>query len=206
MAHRLRPYRGNAAPTGADIGDRWIDTSGGSIALKMLVSTGPDVWAQVGGAGGPHTHADGDIPASIARDSEVTAAVAAHEGAADPHAGYVRESDPDYVDLTDGGQTTLHTHPGGAGFALTTVEVNVGSAWRRSGRFTIAGAGMTTGKPVLVRQANGPYTGKGTRADEAEMDMLNVSGKVLDATTIECFWTAQRLVRGNFKFDYAIGA
>lgn len=40
---------------------------------------------------------DGDIPAAIARDSEVTAAVAAavstHEGASDPHTGYQKESE-----------------------------------------------------------------------------------------------------------------
>lgn len=31
---------------------------------------------------------DGDIPASIARDTEVTAAITAHEAASDPHPGY----------------------------------------------------------------------------------------------------------------------
>jgi hypothetical protein len=38
---------------------------------------------------------DADIPASIARDAEVAAAVAAHEATADPHAGYLKESDYD---------------------------------------------------------------------------------------------------------------
>jgi len=36
--------------------------------------------------------ADGDIPATIARDTEVTSAVSTHEAAADPHAGYLLES------------------------------------------------------------------------------------------------------------------
>jgi hypothetical protein len=36
---------------------------------------------------------DSDLPATIARDSEVSAAVAAHEAAADPHPGYQRESE-----------------------------------------------------------------------------------------------------------------
>lgn len=36
---------------------------------------------------------DSDIPAAIARDSEVTAAVSAHEGAGDPHGGYQLESE-----------------------------------------------------------------------------------------------------------------
>ena len=36
---------------------------------------------------------DADIPAVIARDAEVTTAVTNHEGAADPHTGYQRESE-----------------------------------------------------------------------------------------------------------------
>lgn len=35
---------------------------------------------------------DADIPATIARDAEVTAAVVAHEAAADPHTGYLLEA------------------------------------------------------------------------------------------------------------------
>ena len=36
---------------------------------------------------------DADVPATIARDTEVTSAVTTHEGAADPHAGYQKESE-----------------------------------------------------------------------------------------------------------------
>lgn len=36
---------------------------------------------------------DADIPATIARDTEITAAVSAHAGAADPHTGYQLESE-----------------------------------------------------------------------------------------------------------------
>lgn len=39
----------------------------------------------------------------------------AHVAAADPHTGYVREADANWVDLTDGGATTLHSHAGGGG-------------------------------------------------------------------------------------------
>jgi hypothetical protein len=46
---------------------------------------------------------DGDLPASIARDAEVTTAVSDHAAAADPHAGYQKESEKGaasgYVDL-----------------------------------------------------------------------------------------------------------
>jgi hypothetical protein len=50
---------------------------------------------------------DADLPATIARDSEVTTAITNHEGAADPHTGYQKESEKDvangYAGLTAGG-------------------------------------------------------------------------------------------------------
>lgn len=96
----------------------------------------------------------------------------------------------------------------GAGGApvLTTVEIDLGATPRYSGSFTIAGAGLTTGKPVYVQQAVGPYTGKGTLADEAEMDLVQVAGKVTSATVITCYWVSQFKVGGNVKFDYMVGA
>lgn len=92
---------------------------------------------------------------------------------------------------------------GGGGLTLTTVEVDLGTT-KRSGKFNVAGTGLTVGKPVLIVQANGAYTGKGTLSDEAEMDALTVSGKVTSATNIECFWKSFTSVKGNFKFDYAV--
>lgn len=120
---------------------------------------------------------------------------------------------PPGLDGRDGAQgapgATGATGPAGTGApSLTTVEVSLGSAPSafRSGRFTIAGVGLTVGKPVFVQQASGPYTGKGTLANEAEMDLLIVTGKVISTTLIECFWNSTTFVRGNFKFDYFIGA
>lgn len=95
--------------------------------------------------------------------------------------------------------------PGADGLAaLTTIEQDLGSSPRRSGRFIISGSGLTTGKPVLVTQASGPYTGKGTRSDEAEADSVTVRAKVISDTEIECFWSSVTFVKGNFKFDYFI--
>ena len=37
-----------------------------------------------------------------------------HTDQADPHTGYVLEASVNYVDLTDGGATTLHSHTGGS--------------------------------------------------------------------------------------------
>lgn len=49
-------------------------------------------YASLDGSG---TVPDAQIPAAIARDAEVTAAIAAHEAAADPHTQYERESQKD---------------------------------------------------------------------------------------------------------------
>lgn len=97
---------------------------------------------------------------------------------------------------------------GGGGLTLTTVEINIGTLINRtSGKFQITGlAGLTVGKPVLIQQASGPYTGKGTLEDEAGMDSLIVVGKVLSATTIQCYWNSQYPVVGNFKFNYMVSA
>lgn len=94
----------------------------------------------------------------------------------------------------------------GGGTTLTTVEVSLGTNAKMGGKFTISGSGMTVGKAVLISQAVGPYTGKGTRADEAEMDQVSVTAKVTDATTITAYWTSARRVRGNFKFNYQVSA
>lgn len=62
---------------------------------------------------------------------------------------------------------------GGGGATATTVEQNVGATAKWTGTFTITDAAITSTSRVLVSQAPGPYTGKGTRADEAEMDIID---------------------------------
>ena len=95
----------------------------------------------------------------------------------------------------------------GGATSLATVEKDLGSSPRRSGKFTITGlTGLTTNKPVSIMQAVGPYTGKGTLMDEAEMDGLTVSGVVTSATEITAYWNAATRVKGNFKFNYFVGA
>jgi hypothetical protein len=95
----------------------------------------------------------------------------------------------------------------GAVPALATVEKNLGSVPRLAGSFTVTGlSGLTIGKPVNMFQAAGPYTGKGTRADEAEMDGLIVKAVVTAVDTITAYWNAATRVKGNVKFNYLIGA
>lgn len=90
--------------------------------------------------------------------------------------------------------------------ALTTVEKQLGSVPKMAGKFTIAGTGLTIGKPVSVMKAVGPYTGKGTRADEAEMDAITATGVVTSSTEITVYWNAATRVKGNVKFNYFVGA
>ena len=94
--------------------------------------------------------------------------------------------------------------PGGGGGnpVITTTEVNLGVDPRRAGRFLITTSGLTAGKPVPISKAHGPYTGKGSRVDEAEMDMIAASGKTISATQVEVFWHAASPVKGNVKFDW----
>lgn len=42
-----------------------------------------------------HSHVDADLPAGLARDTEVTAAVSAHEAAGDPHPTYLTQAEGD---------------------------------------------------------------------------------------------------------------
>ena len=107
-----------------------------------------------------------------------------------------------YNGNTIGAGSTSGTNTGDQ--VLTEVEVDLGSTPRKSGKFNITGSGLVTGKAVAISQANGPYTGKGTRSDEAEMDGLIISGKVTSATNIECFWRSATRVKSNFKFNYQV--
>lgn len=95
---------------------------------------------------------------------------------------------------------------GGGSLTLTTAEANLSSLPRRSGTFDLTGlSGLTSGRPVLMQQASGPYTSKGTLADEAEMDQVSFVASVLDPSTIRAHWTSPTFIVGNFKVQYAVG-
>ena len=63
--------------------------------------------------------------------------------------------------------------PGASGSSATTVEVALGALATR-GKFTITNAAIGAASKVLCWQAPGPYTNKGTRADEAELAPVTV--------------------------------
>jgi hypothetical protein len=93
--------------------------------------------------------AETDIPAGIARDTEVTAAIAAHEAALDPHPQYLTQTEGDarYRELTDGvtyaeltgKPAVLALLYSGTGTPESAVTAGVGSLYLR----TDGGAGTT---------------------------------------------------------------
>ncbi len=89
---------------------------------------------------------------------------------------------------------------------MSVADVDLGNT-ASAGRFLIAGSGFDATKRVVINVAPGPYTGKGSLTDEAEMDALTVIGSVLNSTTLECFWHAiPGPVRGHFNFQYRLAS
>lgn len=103
------------------------------------------------------------------------------------------------------GDVTINA-TGGAGLTLTNIEKDLGAVALKTGSFTVTSTGLTTGKPVVVTQAVGPYTGKGSREDECEMDEIRAFGVVTNATTITVYFSTDSFIKGNIKFNYIIGA
>jgi len=93
-------------------------------------------------------------------------------------------------------------------FALTVVEINLGSVAAYSGSFTFPLlVGPPAGSAILIQQAAGPYTGKGTLEDEAEMDQVHVTAKAMTATSATAWWTSKSgPLAGNVKFQFATSA
>lgn len=79
----------------------------------------------------------------------------------------------------------------GSGAAATVVEVNLGATPVTQGSFTITDAAISASSKVLIWQAPGPYTGKGTRADEAEMDEFPKMTVVPAAGSASVRWSSK---------------
>lgn len=83
---------------------------------------------------------------------------------------------------------------GGGGGSATTIEVNLGATAQWQGRFTITDAGISGTSKVLCWQAPGPYTGKGTRADEAEMQPVMITAVNPASGTATAYWQTPPLI------------
>lgn len=102
--------------------------------------------------------------------------------------------EPEYPYVVPGPQGPQGS-AGGGGASATIVEVNFGSTPVGRGRFTITDAGIGASSKVLVWQAPGPYTGKGTRADEAEMEPIKVVVSYPAAGSAVVVWESADSVR-----------
>jgi hypothetical protein len=94
--------------------------------------------------------------------------------------------------------------PVSASVSATTVEVDLGASLKFAGRFTITDAGIGPTSKILCWQAPGPYTGKGTRADEAQMQPVSVIAVEPGTGSAVVYWqtppmvsTSNVLTRGN---------
>lgn len=83
--------------------------------------------------------------------------------------------------------------PAGGGSA-TNIEVNLSATATWRGRFTITDAAITGTSKVRCWQAAGAYTGKGTRADEAEMQPVSVIAVKEAAGSATVYWETPPMI------------
>ncbi len=96
--------------------------------------------------------------------------------------------------------------PGASGVTWTLIDVTLCSVAKVAGSFEITGlSGLTIGKPVMIMQLPGPYVGKGTLADEAELGMVSAAGFVSAADKIAVVWHSANMMMGSVKLAYAVG-
>jgi hypothetical protein len=114
----------------------------------------------------------------------------------------LKTDDPDTTLVRASDQNADHK----VNFVIVTDE-DLGATPLYDGTFDITGlSGLTVNKPVYVQQAVGPYSGKGDRVDEVEMDTITVTGYCFDANTIRCYWRAvPGPVVGIVNFQYLVG-
>lgn len=93
-----------------------------------------------------------------------------------------------YYGTDAGGTKGFFNLPSGGTPAATTVEVDLGATAAFQGKFTITDAAIGASNKVLAWQAPGPYTGKGTRADEAQMQPVQVIAVVPAVGSAVVYW------------------
>lgn len=167
---------GGGAPTTAQYVA--LASDGTLTQERVLTATAGQLTLTDGGAGGPVTLAIASDPVLPGTGGVVvpTGTTAQRPGA--PTAGTLRwNSSIPQLEVWTGSAWAALPGAGGSPTA-TTIEVNLGSTPVSSGKFTITDAAITATSKVLVWQAPGPYTGKGSRPDEAAMQPVQVIATV----------------------------
>lgn len=86
-----------------------------------------------------------------------------------------------------GGKTVVTIAGGGGGGATaTTIEVEINLGWQ--GKFFITDAAIEATSKVLVWQAPGPYTGKGTLTDEGALAPMEIRSVAAGAGVALVYW------------------
>lgn len=105
------------------------------------------------------------------------------------------------------GDSTWATPAGGGGGATYTDFTKDLGVARRTGTFDITGlSGLTPNKVVSVVQTAAQIASKGNARDEAEMDLIQLTGYTVDASTIRVYWQAPGVVVGTYAFAYQVAA
>lgn len=82
-----------------------------------------------------------------------------------------------------------NTGPSGpSGGSATTIEVNLSTTATWRGKFTITNGMITGASKILAWQAPGPYTGKGNRADEAELQPVKITVVESGTGSATAYW------------------
>ncbi len=95
-----------------------------------------------------------------------------------------------------------YTPPSAAGGAITPtlIEVDLGATPVWEGKFTITDGDIDTSSMVFCWQAPGPYTGKGTLADEARLTPVHVLAVESRLGEAIVYWQTLPIVVDSLKY------
>lgn len=100
--------------------------------------------------------------------------------------------------------TTLNATGGGGAGTWTDFVKDIGKG--RSGTFDVTGlSGLTADKDVAIVQTSQIIPTKGDARDEFEFDAIQLTGYVLNSTTIRARWWAPGIVVGDYAFAHMVG-
>ena len=101
-----------------------------------------------------------------------------------------------WVDNAATSGVTIHT---------TEVLLRSGNLAKKSGSFTLTNASITPLSVLMITLAPGPYTGKGSLADEAQMYPGITFAAVPGSGSALVQWACSAVAKGNVKINYIIG-
>lgn len=134
----VRNFKQPSAPAGASVGDLWVDISLTPPSYKTLVSTGPDVWAEIGtGGGGGAGVTDHGQLMGLSDDD--------HLQYHNDTRGDLRYYTKSQVDTSLSGKANTATTISGYGItdAYTKTEINTSLSGKANTATTLAGYGIT---------------------------------------------------------------